>query len=158
MKRMEEDYLPRDYIYHQLETKIIFPKPLMMNIEMPKIPKEDEKGNREYKWKLKYNEMDKTDLRDKREKKKKEKTASQLLYRILEGKGKAVYIIGVHDDGNNVGISLTETYESIRFFLDCAKIIQAKIKSIKIYKGKEGYITTIRVYLKIDLHYSLLIL
>jgi GTPase len=155
---MEDDYLPRDFLYHQLESKIIIPKPIMMDLHIPKIPKEEDKGNREYKWKLKYNEMDKTDLRDKREKKKKEKTASQLLYRILEGKGKAVYIIGVHDDGNNVGISLTETYESIRFFVDCAKIIQAKIQSIKIYRGKEGYITTIRVHLNIDLHYSVFIM
>ena len=138
MKRMEEDYLPRDYIYHQLETKIIFPKPLMMNIEMPKIPKEDDKGNREYKWKLKYNEMDKTDLRDKREKKKKEKTASQLLYRILEGKGKAVYIIGVHDDGNNVGISLTETYESIRFFFGLCKDYSSKNKEYQNIQRKRG--------------------
>lgn len=154
----DEENIPRDYLFHQLESKMILPRPIFMEKQMPKIPKEEDKGNREYKWKLKYNEMDKTDLRDKREKKKKEKTASQLLYRILEGKGKAVYIIGVHDHGENVGIPLTETYESIRFFLDCAKIIQAKVQSIKIYRGTEGYITTLRVHLNVDLHYSILIL
>ena len=34
-------------------------------------------------------------------------------------------------------------------------LIQAKIGSIKIYQGKFGYITTIRISLQIDLHYNL---
>ena len=144
-------------IYHELQKKLIIPRPIFISKMIPKIPKENHKGNKEYKLKLNYNPMDKTELREQREQKKKEKIATQLFYRLLEGNGKAIYIIGVRDNGENIGISLKETFESIHFLIDSCKIIQAKIRNINIYLGKEGYITTLIIHLAVDTNYSLLL-
>ena len=80
-----------------------------------------------------------------------------MLYRILEGNGKAIYIIGIYDNGINRGISLKDTFISIHFLKESAKIIHANIVSIKIYRGEEGYITTVRINLKVDLNYNILL-
>jgi GTPase len=144
-----------EYYHHEMERLWITPRPIFVNKHIPKIPQENDYGRREYKYKLSYNPGDMSQKRREKESRKKEKIASQMLYRLMEGNGKAVYIIGVLDNGDNVGITLKETFESIHFFIDSAKIIQAKIGSIKIYQGKFGYITTIRISLQIDLHYNL---
>ncbi len=137
----------------------INPEPVFVDKVLPKVPQENERGNIEYKYKLNYQESDFIfKKRRKKEERKKEKIASQMLYRLLEGEGKAVYIIGVHDNGDNIGIELSEIYDSIRYFVDCVEIIKAKIKSIKIYRGRIGYITTIRLGLDIDLNYNLFII
>ncbi len=150
----EEEEYPIDYIFKEIEKKLIIPRPEFIEKIIPKNKPENEKGNREYKYLLNYNLMDQTEHRERREKKKKEKIASQMLYRLLEGNGKALYIIGIEDDGTNKGIKLKELFESIHFFIDASKIIKAKIKSIKIYKGLEGYISTIRISLDVNLDYN----
>ena len=152
----DEEY-PLHYIYHQLLDKLIIPKPIFIDRILPKMKRENEKGNREYKYRLKYNEMDRTIFRDTREKRKKEKVASQILYRLLEGNGKAVFIIGVHDNGDNIGINLKETFDSIHCLREALKIIDGIIKSIKVYKGREGYITTIRINVKKRNDYNVLL-
>jgi hypothetical protein len=171
MNEKDEEY-PINYIYQKLNKELIFPRPLFMNYHIPHLPKENDKGNKEYKYRLYlHDDLHNYPLRiqdgyikgeeikyykcEKKEWKKKEKTASQMLYRLLEGNGKAIYIIGVHDDGENIGINLKETFESIHFLIDSSKIIQATVKSIKIYQGKRGYITTIRLHLSIDLNYNI---
>ena len=172
-ERVDEDEYPIHYIYHKLNKELIFPRPIFMNIKIPHLPKENDRGNKEYKYRLylhddlhnyplrgenKYKEEEESKFYHKCEKKewkKKEKTASQMLYRLLEGNGKAIYIIGIHDDGENVGINLKETFESIHFLIDSSKIIQATVKSIKIYQGEKGYITTIRLHLSVDLNYNI---
>jgi len=145
------------YIYHELQRKLILPRPVFTNKMIPKIPRENHDGNKEYKLKLNYNPMDQTELREQREQKKKEKIATQLFYRLLEGNGKAIYIIGVRDNGENIGISLKETFESLHFLIDSCQIIQAKIRSIKIYLGKEGYITTLRIQHHVNTNYNILL-
>lgn len=144
-----------EYYHDEMERLWISPRPIFTNKYIPKIPQENDIGKREYKYKLSYNPGDISEKRIEREWRKKEKIASQMLYRLMEGNGKAIYIIGVYDDGENIGINLKETFESIHFFLDSAKIIQAKIQSIKIYHGQIGYITTIRLSLQIDLHFNI---
>ncbi len=146
---------PIDYIFKEIEKKLIIPRPIFMNKLIPKNKPENEKGNREYKYLLNYNLLDQSVYREKREKKKKEKIASQMLYRLLEGNGKAIYILGIEDDGNNKGTKLKELFDSIHFFIDASKIINAKIKSIKIYNGLEGYICTIRINLDVNLDYNI---
>lgn len=153
--KVDYENKPIDVIFRCIQDNLIFPKPIFTGKKIPHIKPEDEKGNREYKYLLNYNKYDQTDLREKREKKKKEKIASQMLFRLLEGNGKAIYIIGVEDNGNNKGICLKEVYESLHFFIDASKIIKAKINSIKIYNGKEGYITTIRISLNVNLDYNI---
>ncbi len=136
----------------------IIPQPIFIDKVLPRVPQENDRGNIEYKYKLNYQESDfALKKRRKKEERKKEKIASQMYYRLLEGEGKAVYIIGVHDDGDNIGIELSEIYDSIRYFKDCVEIIKGNIKSIKIYRGRLGYIATIRLGLEIDLNYNLFI-
>ncbi len=152
---LDDDIKPIDVIFKFIEEKLIVPKPLFMNKYIPSNKPEIEKGNREYKYQLNYNKYDQSELREKREKRKKEKIASQMLFRLLEGNGKAIYIIGIEDDGNNKGIKLSELYESLHFLIDASKIIKAKINSIKIYNGKEGYVSTIRLSLDVNLDYNI---
>ena len=88
-------------------------------------------GNCEYKWKL--IEIDPLKI---------QKLATQMSFRLAEGSGKAIYILGVKDDGTDVGITeqeLTETYENI---CKAAKVINAEIIKTKTYLRN---VTTIRI-------------
>ena len=64
------------------------------------------------------------------------KRASQLRFRLEEGKGKALYMIGITDKGNNDGIDIEILFKSINYLYKMVDIINADIKSLKIYKGK----------------------
>ena len=68
-----------------------------------------------------------------------------MLFRIIEGNGKAIYFIGVCDNGESRGIELKELLTSIFYLCKIVKLIEANIKKIRIYKGKSGYIATIRI-------------
>lgn len=82
------------------------------------LPPEIESGNKEYKLKI----TDKTNDRI-------EQLASQLKWRLQEGKGTAEYFIGVADDGTIPGITYYDYIESIKNINKMAKIINAKIIS-----------------------------
>ena len=75
------------------------------------------------------------------------KRASQLGFRLGEGSGKALYMIGVTDSGRTDGIDMKTIYTSIHYLEEMVKIINAEIKNIRIYKGKcEGkYICCSRI-------------
>ena len=75
------------------------------------------------------------------------KRASQLRFRLDEGFGKALYMIGVSDSGRTDGIDIETIYTSINYLHQMVEIINAKIKNIRIYKGKcEGkYICASRI-------------
>ena len=111
---------------------------IYMNKCIPKLPAEDEFGNKEYKLKLIEKEQDKYD-----------RLASQMIYRLFEGDGKAIYILGVSDNGNVIGISEEELDETIETILKAVSIIDAKTKKARIYNGINGYIATIRVSKKL---------
>lgn len=134
-----------------------------LNKKIPNQKKECYTGNREYKRYLDcgtdedlYNEMKKNKnkyhihhLKDIKINYKINKRATQLRYRLIEGKGKALYMIGVEDNGNVDGISMEKLLESIEFLHKMSSTIQAKIKNIRIYKGNldDKYICTARIYL-----------
>lgn len=63
------------------------------------------------------------------------KRASQMLYRLYEGSGKALYILGIEDNGKCSGISVNELIDSINNLISITNIISCKINSIKIYKS-----------------------
>jgi len=63
---------------------------------------EPSKGNIEYKRNLENFTRNKF-----------EKYSTQLKYRIIEGRGKAIYIIGINDNGNVYGISNNTIYKTI---------------------------------------------
>jgi GTPase len=64
------------------------------------------------------------------------KRASQLSFRLEEGSGKALYMIGVSDSGRTDGIDIETLHKSINYLYKMVEIINAKIKNIRIYKGK----------------------
>ena len=126
-----------------------------MNIEfnsitLPRQPPEFYYGNKEYKISLNINKI--KNIKKKKNKILNEK-ASQMLFRIVEGNGKAVYLIGVSDNGESKGIELKEIYISLFYLEKISQIIDAKIKKIRIYKGTHGYISTIRLEKKYDFNF-----
>ena len=100
----------------------------------PKQKPELDHGNKEYKRKIIMS-------------KKFDKRVTQLLYRIYEGKGKAIYIIGLEDNGVPFGVSELEIKESIKLLSIMSEKINASIKSIRYYKGTNvsGVIATVKI-------------
>ncbi len=76
--------------------------------------------------------------------KKVTKLASQMLFRLYEGNGKAVYILGITDDGDALGISEKDLHETLCNINDASLQIDCDVLSIKIYKKEGFYISTIR--------------
>ncbi len=105
--------------------------------EFPHQPPEDDEGNREYKLKLTPHH-------------KIQKIATQLRFRLYEGEGKALYLIGVSDDGMSMGLTLDVLYESVKYLQQACTILHedsVKIDKIRIYSVKtpENYVATIRI-------------
>jgi len=106
---------------------------------MPDQPPEDDEGNREYKWRITPRTPDE-------HKWKCEKLATQLSFRMREGAGKALYMLGVHDCGKAVGTDETSLCKTLDIITKAAAIIkQTKITRIRLYKGQKGFIATIRL-------------
>lgn len=101
---------------------------------MHKLDSEKYFGNKEYKQEL--SNMDSNKI---------EKYATQMKFRLLEGKGKAIYFIGVQDDGNIIGVP----NGLLKKYLNIIKQICNKINS-SIYKI--SYIETQQV------NYSIMII
>lgn len=145
----------------------------LMNIKFPNQPKEEYYGNREYKLLLNNNRYTRSKNQNQNQKRKKpykndidhsdlniyiatksdlkklQKRATQMLFRINEGKGKAIYIIGIDDDGKNTGIPIKDVHESITYLDLISKQINATINNYRIYLGENGYILTARVVIEL---------
>ena len=112
----------------------------LINKIFPKQPPEKEEGNKEYKRILKYNrKKNYNDFIQNR--------SSQMLYRLIEGNGKAIYLIGLDDNGQVSGMTKKELVMSIILILKISNNINARLKKIRIYIGGKGYILSIRIYL-----------
>tara|TARA_Y100000816_G_C26097702_1_gene581207 strand:+ start:1599 stop:2201 length:603 start_codon:yes stop_codon:yes gene_type:complete len=109
--------------------------------KIPNQPEEKYYGNREYKRFLIFN--------DKHENNniKLNKRSTQLLFRLNEGDGKALYIIGLEDNGIVYGIQENILIKSIENIIKMTKIINVNIKNINIYNGINGYISSIRIFI-----------
>ena len=126
---------------------------------MPSQKKECYFGNREYKIYLDYETAEQMKIKKNKPKEfidnfkiikntsKLNKRASQLKFRLDEGSGRALYMIGVSDSGKTDGIDMETIYNSINYLYKMVELINAKIKNIRIYKGKcEGkYICVSRI-------------
>jgi GTPase len=126
---------------------------------MPRQKEEEFLGNREYKIYLDNEPVDQMKIKKNKSKEfidnfkniknidKLNRRASQLIFRLEEGCGKALYMIGITDKGNNDGIDIEILFKSINYLYKMVEIINADIKSLKIYKGKiEGkYICSSRI-------------
>ena len=108
--------------------------------KIPNQPEEKYYGNREYKRFILFNEK-----KENKRKIKINKRSTQLLFRLSEGEGKALYIIGLEDDGIVYGIEERILIESINNIIEMCNIIKAEIKNINIYNGINGYISSIRI-------------
>ena len=114
--------------------KIIF-----LEKTLSSLSKESSSGNIEYKRKiLKINEK----ILDKR--------ATQMLYRSIEGDGKAYYYVGVDDDGSTQGISSHELIITLENLEKISKLVGLNIQKATIYKGKKygNYIAILEIYKK----------
>jgi len=82
------------------------------------------------------------------------KKATQLLFRLNEGGGRALYLIGVEDNGIAYGISKPELTTTLINFINMTNIINGSfIRSLKIYKTStpDKFICTIRVVMENNL-------
>ena len=111
----------------------------------PKQLKEVEVGNREYKINLDYS--DKSPFIQKNILNKK---ATQMNFRLIEGGGKAIYFIGLKDNGESEGIDINKLIKSLFFFTQIVNLSKGKFSKIRIYRGNKGYISTIRVSKKFE--------
>lgn len=128
---------------------------------LPKQKKELNNGNREYKMYLDLGTEKKAEVKKNKNKNASEihylrkeklnskinKRASQLRFRLEEGHGKALYIIGIKDDGNVEGINIELLFKSLNFLFKMVEIINAVIKNIRIYKtvNENKYVCTARI-------------
>jgi GTPase len=103
-----------------------------MDTYFPQQPPEKEEGNKEYKryllWSLDKKKGSEIDFINRR--------ASQMLYRLLEGNGKAIYLIGVDDNGKIYSLNEENLSETIRYIKIISNKIGAMVKVIRIYKNK----------------------
>lgn len=128
---------------------------------LPKQKKELNNGNREYKMYLDLGTEKKAEVKKNKNKNASEmhylrkeklnskinKRASQLRFRLEEGHGKSLYIIGIKDDGNVEGINIELLFKSLNFLFKMVEIINAVIKNIRIYKtvNENKYVCTTRI-------------
>ena len=119
--------------------------PIHFNLkQIPNQPPEIHYGNKVYKIKLNYS--NKIGL---------QKKDSQMLFRLIESDGKAIYLLGVEDNSIARGINRNELINSIKIILKISNIINSTISKINIYKGIDGYIATMRLFKNIENKLSL---
>ena len=116
--------------------------PLIYNHIFPPQPPENEDDNREYKRHLVPQKKNIKNFYHKR--------ATQMQYRLHLGNGKALYIIGIEDNGTNQGVTPNELDISLKNIKTIAEIIQADIKNIRIYNGLIGKIATVRIEMEVN--------
>tara|TARA_S200000501_G_C20553099_1_gene625324 strand:+ start:275 stop:724 length:450 start_codon:yes stop_codon:yes gene_type:complete len=119
--------------------------------KFPQQPSEIEEGNREYKINLDYSNTKPSCIN-----KILNKKATQMNFRLCEGVGKAIYFLGVKDNGESKGINLTKLFTSLIYFTKIVLLSNGKYSKILIYKGSDGYIATIRVNKKFEKKHLLL--
>jgi GTPase len=91
------------------------------------VPRENHEGNTEYKWKL----VGMTNERL-------ENLVTQLKYRIIEGSGEAVYLIGIMDDGTFAPLSLSDFNETLETLKKMAARITCEVHEICKKQTEEG--------------------
>ncbi|MGB9728606.1 MAG: GTP-binding protein [Thermoprotei archaeon] len=95
-------------------------------------PPEDESGNIEYKLTLSESYEDKL-----------EKLSTQIKYRVNEGGGEALFVLGVSDDGEVVGLSEEEYRRSFELLKKAAEKVNVKIGELRTEKVNHGIVAQI---------------
>ena len=140
-----------------LEHKYCFKNMLVYTRQkIPTQPPELEYGNTEYKIYLSPNYRKK--FRKNQQLQKLyfqnyiQNKSTQMLFRLLEGKGKALYLLGIEDNGTVRGMNPEEMKLSIENIKLMAQQIGAIIKIIRVYEGGIGKVCTVRIYLPQDIY------
>lgn len=76
---------------------------------------------------------------------RKQRLASQMKYRMEMGDGKAIYFIGVHDQGDLLGLSRDEFEESLFVLKDVAHEISAKVLKVEKYPAGRGHVAKVLI-------------
>ena len=100
-----------------------------------KIKVEENEGNIEYKWKLCH--LDNQERID--------HLITQMRYRLFQGDGRAIYNIGYQDDGTPIGLPHPILYSNLELFHRMMDELDCNLKSVKIFKGKQGYCANILI-------------
>lgn len=126
---------------------------IYVDTPFPDQPPEVEIGNKEYKRYFSFRYLKQRKVNSRRVQEKLNQRASQMLYRIHEGDGKALYLFGVDDNGTVVGLD-KEKFKDTLFYLEkIVNLINAEIKSIKVYpsfKDCERHVITCRILRKLN--------
>jgi elongation factor 1-alpha len=101
-----------------------------------KLPKENETGAIEYKSRLSCNNPERI-----------ENLASQMRYRLFEGGGEAIYLLGIDDDGTPIGLTPQEEEETLQILDEVAGKIGAKIRVLE--KAPVGDRSLVRVLVRV---------
>jgi signal recognition particle receptor subunit beta len=98
------------------------------------LPPESEEDNIEYKRLLTYEMIDNTRI---------DSLVTQMKWRIQEGDGKAIYYLGINDNGSIYGLDLAESKETIQVFKTIVKNADVNIFSFNTIKSEN------KIYYKI---------
>jgi len=71
--------------------------------------------------------------------------ACQMNHRIIMGRGKAIYVIGVSDSGELKGIDEEKFEKTLEILKKIAKEISAEIKSVEKFKVNSGYVGIVEI-------------
>ena len=127
---------------------------IFTNKTIPHQPPELEEGNKEYKTflvpKFKKNYNRNRHYRPLTFDNYIQKKSTQLLYRLIEGNGKAIYILGITDSGKIRGMTQEEMNITIKNIELMAQEIKADIKATRVYNGGRGFVCTVRLTLPIE--------
>ena len=109
-----------------------------------KIPRENDEGNIEYKWKIcNSNNMVRI-----------ERLITQIKFRLNEGNGRAVYNLGYTDGGVPRGISHCILYDNMKLFHNMVMKAGGDIISVKMMRGDEGFCANIFITRRGDNEYD----
>ena len=124
------------------------------NKTIPPQPPESDEGNKEYKTfivhKYRKNNRNRRYFKPPTLKTYIQNKSSQLLYRLIEGTGKAIYLLGITDSGKIRGMTLEEMNITLTNINLMAKEINANVKSTRVYNGGRGYVCSVRLTLPIE--------
>lgn len=101
--------------------------------------KEREEGNVEYKLLMATNDE-----------KRLQKLATQLNYRLNEGRGEAFYELGVSDEGETIGLTDEEVEECLKTLDRIVSIVGASYMITRVEKGRRGKVLEVLVRRTVD--------
>lgn len=76
---------------------------------------------------------------------RKEKLLTQLIYRINEGNGEAIYVLGVSDDGELIGIPENQLKATLNILEELVTQIPGRMRILRQFEAKEGLIVEVLV-------------